>query len=55
MNVLPQNLAIDFTDEQITSSGGAALLAHVCVAFVAYTIYNELERLPAENKTPISP
>lgn len=29
--------------------------AHVCVAFVAYTIYKELERLLIENGAPVSP
>ncbi|MEA3297397.1 MAG: IS1634 family transposase [candidate division Zixibacteria bacterium] len=29
--------------------------AHVCIAFVAYTIYKELERLLNESRVPISP
>jgi len=29
--------------------------AHICIAFVAYTIYKELERLLGENKTEMSP
>lgn len=29
--------------------------AHICIAFVAYTIYKELERLLSENRIPISP
>ena len=29
--------------------------AHICIAFVAYTIYKDLERLLIENKSEISP
>ena len=29
--------------------------AHVCIAFVAYTIYKELERVLRRNQVPMSP
>ena len=45
----------DLKIRPIYHRNGDRIEAHICIAFVAYTIYKEVERRLAENNIPLSP
>jgi transposase len=45
----------DFKIRPIYHRNGNRIDAHICIAFVAYTIYKEVERRLAEKNVPLSP